>query len=147
MDSPQPLSNALSTGQHDDDTSDPTSTRIFYQFMYNNSTRQQTEAKQGLLCPWCSLDCRRLYGLLKHLKFSHQRFSFLYTVLVYLLCVPQLVLSGSKFVKKKLSEIHKRAIQLVVVPKFAVPQAALSLSKLNWRYFSSHQDNLVKDLF
>lgn len=134
MDSPQPLSNALSTGQQDDDTSDPTSIRIFYQFMYNNSTRQQTEAKQGLLCPWCSLDCRRLYGLLKHLKFSHQRFSFLYTVLIYLLC-SQLVLSDGKFVKKNFSEIHERVIQLVACPEFAVPQVALSLSKLQLAIF------------
>lgn len=82
VDSPQPLSNALSNGHHAEDSNpDPSSIRIFYQFIYNNSTRQQTEAKQGLCCPWCSLDCRRLYGLLKHLKCAHQRFSFVYTKL------------------------------------------------------------------
>jgi len=52
--------------------------RIFYQFIYNNNTRQQTEAREDLYCPWCSIDCRELYSLLKHLKLCHRRFIFTY---------------------------------------------------------------------
>ncbi|KAM9819767.1 polycomb protein suz12-B isoform X2 [Syngnathus typhle] len=52
--------------------------RIFYQFLYNNNTRQQTEARDDLHCPWCTLNCSKLYGLLKHLKLSHSRFIFNY---------------------------------------------------------------------
>lgn len=52
--------------------------RIFYQFLYNNNTRQQTEARDDLHCPWCTLNCRKLYSLLKHLKVSHNRFIFNY---------------------------------------------------------------------
>lgn len=58
----------------------PTSLRVFYQFIYNNNTRQQTEARDDYFCPWCSLDCIKLYSLLKHLKTCHSRFIFLYTV-------------------------------------------------------------------
>lgn len=52
--------------------------RIFYQFQYNHNTRQQTEARDDLHCPWCTLNCRKLYSLLKHLKLSHSRFIFNY---------------------------------------------------------------------
>ncbi|KAM4535480.1 polycomb protein suz12-B-like [Fundulus diaphanus] len=52
--------------------------RIFYQFQYNNNTGQQTEARDDLHCPWCTLNCRKLYSLLKHLKLSHSRFVFNY---------------------------------------------------------------------
>uniref|UniRef100_A0A674B7N1 SUZ12 polycomb repressive complex 2 subunit n=1 Tax=Salmo trutta TaxID=8032 RepID=A0A674B7N1_SALTR len=31
-----------------------------------------------LHCPWCTLNCRRLYSLLKHLKLAHSRFIFNY---------------------------------------------------------------------
>ena len=54
--------------------------RIVYQFLYNNNSRQQTEAREDLHCPWCSLNCLTLYGLLKHLKLSHPRFLFTYVV-------------------------------------------------------------------
>ncbi|XP_027293440.1 polycomb protein SUZ12 isoform X1 [Cricetulus griseus] len=54
--------------------------RIFYQFLYNNNTRQQTEARDDLHCPWCTLNCRKLYSLLKHLKLCHSRFIFNYVV-------------------------------------------------------------------
>merc|ERR1719464_419457 len=53
-------------------------TRIVYQFLYNNNSRQQTEAREDLHCPWCSLNCLQLYSLLKHLKLSHPRFLFTY---------------------------------------------------------------------
>ncbi|KAL4647993.1 polycomb protein suz12-B-like isoform X2 [Arapaima gigas] len=52
--------------------------QVFYQFLYNNNTRQQTEARNDLHCPWCTLNCRKLYSLLKHLKLSHSRFIFNY---------------------------------------------------------------------
>ena len=55
--------------------------RIIYQFLWNNNkTRQLTEARQDLHCPWCSLNCMELYALLKHLKLSHPRFLFTYVV-------------------------------------------------------------------
>ncbi|XP_064819048.1 polycomb protein suz12-like [Oncorhynchus masou masou] len=54
--------------------------RIFYQFLYNHNTQQQTEARDDLHCPWCTLNCRRLYSLLKHLKLAHSRFIFNYVV-------------------------------------------------------------------
>lgn len=56
------------------------STSVDLQFQYNNNTRQQTEARDDLHCPWCTLNCRRLYSLLKHLKLSHSRFNFNYVV-------------------------------------------------------------------
>ena len=54
--------------------------RVFYQFIYNNNTRQQTEAREDFFCPWCSIDCHKLYTLLKHLKLCHGRFVFTYAV-------------------------------------------------------------------
>lgn len=50
--------------------------RVYYQFLYNNNLRQQTEARDNLRCPWCSINCMELYGLLKHLTLSHSRFNF-----------------------------------------------------------------------
>lgn len=52
--------------------------QIVYQFVYNNNSRQQTEACEDLHCPWCSLNCNKLYTLLKHLKLCHSRFTFTY---------------------------------------------------------------------
>lgn len=60
------------------------SQQIVYQFLYNNNSRQQTEACEDLHCPWCSLDCGKLYSLLKHLKLCHSRFTFTYVVNIYL---------------------------------------------------------------
>ena len=54
--------------------------RIFYQFIYNNHTRQQTEARDDCSCPWCGVNCGKLYSLLKHLKCCHGRFLFTYAV-------------------------------------------------------------------
>ncbi|XP_068249391.1 polycomb protein suz12-A isoform X1 [Palaemon carinicauda] len=51
---------------------------VLYQFVYNNNSRQQTEARRDFHCPWCSLNCMALYSLLKHLKLCHARFSFTY---------------------------------------------------------------------
>lgn len=53
---------------------------VSVQFLYNNNTRQQTEARDDLHCPWCTLNCSKLYSLLKHLKLSHSRFIFNYVV-------------------------------------------------------------------
>ena len=58
--------------------------QVFYQFLYNNNTRQQTEARDNLRCPWCALNCRRLYSLLKHLTTCHSRFLFTYVVRILL---------------------------------------------------------------
>ncbi|CAH2039456.1 unnamed protein product, partial [Iphiclides podalirius] len=58
--------------------SDSKRQQIIYQFLYNNNSRQQTEACDDLHCPWCSLDCGALYSLLKHLKLCHSRFNFTY---------------------------------------------------------------------
>ncbi|XP_066156785.1 polycomb protein SUZ12 [Euwallacea fornicatus] len=52
--------------------------QIVYQFVYNNNSRQQTEACEDLHCPWCYLNCNELYTLLKHLKLCHSRFTFTY---------------------------------------------------------------------
>lgn len=52
--------------------------QIIYQFIYNNNSRQQTEACEDLHCPWCSINCNQLYTLLKHLKLCHARFTFTY---------------------------------------------------------------------
>ncbi|CAL4117818.1 unnamed protein product [Meganyctiphanes norvegica] len=51
---------------------------VIYQFVYNNNSRQQTEARRDFFCPWCSLNCIALYSLLKHLKLCHARFTFTY---------------------------------------------------------------------
>uniref|UniRef100_A0A3Q2DU70 SUZ12 polycomb repressive complex 2 subunit a n=1 Tax=Cyprinodon variegatus TaxID=28743 RepID=A0A3Q2DU70_CYPVA len=51
--------------------------RIVYHFRYSNN-KHQTEARDDLHCPWCTLNCRKLYSLLKHLKLSHSRFIFNY---------------------------------------------------------------------
>jgi len=51
-------------------------TRIVYQFLYNNNSRQQTEAREDLHCPWCSLNCLEVNALLMHLKHTHPRFLF-----------------------------------------------------------------------
>ncbi|KAG7295922.1 hypothetical protein JYU34_021012 [Plutella xylostella] len=61
-----------------DTTEDGKRQQIIYQFLYNNNSRQQTEACDDLHCPWCSLDCGALYSLLKHLKLCHSRFNFTY---------------------------------------------------------------------
>ncbi|KAL5282346.1 SUZ12 family protein [Megaselia abdita] len=52
---------------------------ISYTFMYSNNTRQQTEETNELVCPFCVLDCKTLYILIKHLKLSHDRFNFTFT--------------------------------------------------------------------
>lgn len=52
--------------------------RVVYQFVHQQQTRQQTEARADLRCPWCLLQCRLLAALLKHLKLCHGRFTFTY---------------------------------------------------------------------
>jgi len=47
--------------------------QIVYNFVYSNNTRPQTEYTQEVICPWCDLDCLKLYALLKHLKPCHPR--------------------------------------------------------------------------
>jgi len=45
--------------------------RIVYHFIYDNSSHYQTETRDELICPWCSLSCLHLYSLLKHLRLCH----------------------------------------------------------------------------
>ena len=59
--------------------------KLYFQFLYCNSTRQQTEAREGTSCPWCDLQCWSIYGLLRHLTCNHNRFHFVYTVSCFLL--------------------------------------------------------------
>ena len=54
--------------------------RVFYHFMYKDKTRQQTQAQEDKRCPWCRLNCVKLYSLLKHLRCCHFRLSFTYHV-------------------------------------------------------------------
>lgn len=77
LDSISNLELAMSTDETDRERKQM---RIFYQFIYSNHTRQQTEARDDFLCPWCSVNCGRLYSLLKHLKCCHGRFLFTYAV-------------------------------------------------------------------
>ena len=53
---------------------------VRYQFLYHSSRRQQTEARNDMHCPWCSLSCLQLSSLLKHLRLCHQRFIFSHVV-------------------------------------------------------------------
>jgi polycomb protein SUZ12 len=53
--------------------------QIIYNFLYHNNSLQQTEARGDMRCPWCSLSCRKLYSLLKHMSLCHPRFLFTYT--------------------------------------------------------------------
>ncbi|KAF4523289.1 hypothetical protein B566_EDAN009412 [Ephemera danica] len=64
-------------------SSQPQRMQIVYQFLYNNNSRQQTEACDDLHCPWCSIDCGSLYALLKHLKLCHARFCFTYVPIAH----------------------------------------------------------------
>ncbi|XP_050460300.1 polycomb protein suz12-B isoform X1 [Cataglyphis hispanica] len=77
---PSPLtpSSRMSVSNEKVDTNANGTQQIVYQFLYNNNSRQQTEACEDLHCPWCSLDCGKLYSLLKHLKLCHSRFTFTY---------------------------------------------------------------------
>ena len=72
------LTSAMSADENDKESKKRL--RIFYQFIYNNHTRQQTEARDDCLCPWCSVNCGKIYSLLKHLKCCHGRFVFTYAV-------------------------------------------------------------------
>ncbi|XP_029161266.1 polycomb protein suz12-B [Nylanderia fulva] len=77
---PSPLtpSSRMSVSNEKVDANANGTQQIVYQFLYNNNSRQQTEACEDLHCPWCSLDCGKLYSLLKHLKLCHSRFTFTY---------------------------------------------------------------------
>jgi polycomb protein SUZ12 len=49
-----------------------------FQFIVNNNTKQRTEERTDFVCPWCTLNCLRMYSLMKHLKMSHARLLFQY---------------------------------------------------------------------
>ena len=78
--SPPPQLAGQGTPTRNAATSTSKTLRVFYQFLYNNNTRQQTEARDNLHCPWCALNCQELYSLLKHLTLCHSRFKFTYVV-------------------------------------------------------------------
>lgn len=46
-----------------------------YQFVMPNS-KQRFKERTDFICPWCSLNCIRMYSLMKHLKLCHSRFLF-----------------------------------------------------------------------
>ena len=72
--------NSLITAKNSSHHHNEKAPRIVYQFCYNRNSRQQTEAREDLHCPWCMINCMELYALLKHLKLSHPRFLFTYVV-------------------------------------------------------------------
>ncbi|KAK8731428.1 hypothetical protein OTU49_007605 [Cherax quadricarinatus] len=73
------LANSASTKPKPQGVASPEAPQlVLYQFVYNNNSRQQTEARRDFHCPWCSLNCMALYSLLKHLKLCHARFTFTY---------------------------------------------------------------------
>lgn len=51
---------------------------FMFQFIFNNSTKQQTEERSDHICPWCSINCMRIYSLMKHLRLCHARLLFSY---------------------------------------------------------------------
>ena len=51
---------------------------FMFQFIFNNSTKQQTEERTDFICPWCSINCMRIYSLMKHLRLCHARLLFSY---------------------------------------------------------------------
>lgn len=55
---------------------EPMKDRFIFQFVVNQNIKQRTEERNDYMCPWCSLDCIRLYSLMKHLKLCHARFLF-----------------------------------------------------------------------
>ena len=60
---------------------------VVYNFHYHGNNHLQTEARHGMRCPWCSLDCGYLYGLLCHLTLCHPRLTSVYTVSVTMFSV------------------------------------------------------------
>lgn len=59
---------------------------VVYNFHYHDNSHLQTEAKYGMKCPWCSLDCGCLYSLLCHLTLCHPRVTSVYTVSMCVCC-------------------------------------------------------------
>lgn len=53
--------------------------RIIYRFIYNKNMSQQTETFDNWSCPWCKLECIRLYSLVMHLQSLHDDFQFEFT--------------------------------------------------------------------
>lgn len=61
-----------------DKSVEPARKKIIFNFVVNSSIRQRTEERDDFICPWCSLNCMRIYSLMKHLKLSHARLLFQY---------------------------------------------------------------------
>lgn len=49
---------------------------FIFQFIVNSNTKQRTEERKDFVCPWCSLNCIKIYSLMKHLKLCHARLLF-----------------------------------------------------------------------
>ena len=81
-----PSPNAVNVSQANEPQTHPP---VVYNFHYHGNSHLQTEAKHGMRCPWCSLDCGYLYSLLCHLTLCHPRLTSVYTVsiIAYVHCV------------------------------------------------------------
>jgi polycomb protein SUZ12 len=57
---------------------EPATKSFIFQFVVNSNTKQRTEERTDFVCPFCGLNCMRIYSLMKHLKLSHARLLFQY---------------------------------------------------------------------
>lgn len=57
---------------------EPSKDRYIFQFVVNQSIKQRMEERTDYVCPWCNVNCIRIYSLMKHLKLCHARFLFQY---------------------------------------------------------------------
>lgn len=57
---------------------EPSKERYIFQFVVNQTIKQRMEERTDFVCPWCSVNCMRIYSLMKHLKLCHARFAFQY---------------------------------------------------------------------
>uniref|UniRef100_A0A8D9AV26 Polycomb protein SUZ12 n=2 Tax=Cacopsylla melanoneura TaxID=428564 RepID=A0A8D9AV26_9HEMI len=114
-------SNNSHTGCDGEDKNKPI--KVVYQFVYNNNSRQQTTACDDFKCPWCRLDCRFLYSLVKHLRYCHPRFKFTYHPMLNGALID--VAINSSFNKGYLGAPH----HLIDQPVLSVDQACLPYRK------------------
>ena len=107
--------------------------RIFYQFLFNNNARQQTEARDDLACPWCFLTSPHLFGLLSHLRCCHARFNFTYAV--SRLCIICLSLA---FLFNLLCVVHLYSTLLIIRVLYnIILLCEIAVQLLMWVSFSS----------
>lgn len=58
---------------------EPAAKSFIFHFIANSSVKQRNEERVDFICPFCSLNCLRIYSLMKHLKLSHARFLYQYS--------------------------------------------------------------------